>query len=92
MTKRKSMMNDPWYGMTPNDLHIDCTDPVAELRTSNDRTDLEQLQRALDASTIAHNRMRAALHEAHEAMARGDLLSAQAAIKRGLGETQEGGR
>ena len=47
---------------------------------------IENIQAALDASTIAHNRMRAALHEANEAMARGDLLSAQAAIKRGLGE------
>ena len=61
-----------------------------ELRTSNNVAELnievEQLQRALEASTIAHNRMRAALHEAHEAMAQGDLLSARAAIRRGLGE------
>jgi len=59
-----------------------------ELRESNSRAeiDLEQLQRALEASTIAHNRMRDALTEAMEAVARGDLDWAVAAIRRGLGE------
>ena len=53
---------------------------------------VRQQQRTIDAYHASNRLMRAALHEANEAMARGDLLSAQAAIKRGLGETQEGGR
>ena len=50
------------------------------------RNDLADCRNALDASTIAHNRMRDALTEAMEAVARGDLDWAVAAIRRGLGE------
>ena len=50
------------------------------------RNDLADCRAALDASTIAHNRMRAALHEANDAIVLEDWDAARAAIKRGLGE------
>jgi hypothetical protein len=47
---------------------------------------LADLRAALDATNVAQNRMRAALVEAQEELARGQILGAQAAIRRGLGE------
>ena len=42
--------------------------------------------RALEAANAASNRMRAALVEAQQELARGQIMHAQAAIRRGLGE------
>ena len=55
------------------------------------RLDLAQTRRALDATTIAHNRMRAALVEAQQILApvRNVIVErALKVIKEGLGEEQ----
>lgn len=49
------------------------------------------LRAALAATNIAQNRMRAALVEAQQQLGRGEIMHAQAAIRRGLMEIAGGG-